>query len=120
MTATTDQGHLAATHAAAVRLDASLRIAMRDQADGPGAGSHGDRLRLLRDQADYWERTAQGRFRLLKRVLRRPLRPFFGPQIAYNRTVAERLGRIELTLEALRRDLDELREALPAVTPPRR
>jgi hypothetical protein len=109
-----DREHLAATHALAVRLDGELRLGLRDLIDESlDAGSVGEIVRRLREHGDYWERVPRGRLRRVKLALARLMQPFFKPQIRYNLVVAEQLGRIEVALDGMRRQIDELRAATP-------
>lgn len=105
-----DRAHLDATHRAAVKQDEKLRLWVRDLSDGAGeAGSVGEMVRRLREHGDYWHRVQQGRLKSVKRSLARLIQPFFKPQIRYNLIVAEHLGRIEVAMEELRRELESLR-----------
>jgi hypothetical protein len=115
-----DRGHLAATHKAAVRQDEKMRLWVRDlSASSAEAGSVGAMVRGLREHGDYWERVQKGRLQKVKRLLARLMKPFFSPQVRYNLIVAEHLGCIEVAMDEMRREIESLREAVKADSPPR-
>ena len=117
---TLDRGHLAATHEAAVELDEDLRAWVEDTSSDLSTGSVAELVQLLRAQGDYWERVQTGRLQSVRRLLARVARPFFTPQIRYNLLLADLVGRIEVSLAEIRRDIQTKQDADEIGIPVRR
>ncbi len=114
-----DRAHRAPTLASAVKQDEAIRLWVRDLADASAAtGSVAETVRRLLEHGDYWERVQRGRLQTLKRAMARLMQPFFRPQVRYNRMVAEHLGRIEVALDEVRREVEALRDAIEAKDSP--
>ncbi len=106
-----DRGHLAATQAAAFKQDERLRAFVHElSACSAATGSVAELVHRLREQGSYWERVQVGRLRTVKRTIARLMQPFFKPQIRYNLMLAEAIGRVEVSLGELRREIEQLRD----------
>ena len=113
---TTD--HLAPSHRAALDLDEKLR-AWDARTARASVGSVADLVRMLREHGDYWDRVQTGRLHKVKRGMARLMQPFFRPQVRYNLLLAEQIGRMEVTLDELRRAVAILSEAPANADDPR-